>query len=93
MPIFLKAYFDVENPKFGPYLRASEGLESLRSRKEKMTTTPNIFGAKIKVRSDFIWEKLIKFLLFNEVLKNLIFSNYQSDPTFGFLTFEYALKN
>ena len=32
-----------------------------------------IFGAKIKVRSNFILEKLMKFLLFNEVLKNLIF--------------------
>ena len=110
-----------------------------------------IFGAKIKVRSNFIWEKLMEFLLFNEVLKNLIifriplkkvgfimlmgnkfqiqnanlwsiyskkfeFMVYtcfcafwkikffwllrpskssgalKKDPTFGFLTFEYALK-
>ena len=31
-----------------------------------------IFGAKIKVRRNLIWEKLMQFLLFNEVLKNLI---------------------
>jgi hypothetical protein len=31
------------------------------------------FGAKIKVRSNLIREKLMEFLLFNEVLKSLIF--------------------
>jgi hypothetical protein len=38
----------VKNPKFGPFLRASEVLEGLRSRKEKMTTTPSFLGQKIK---------------------------------------------
>ena len=32
-----------------------------------------IFWAKNKMRRNFIWEKLMEFLLFNEVLKNLIF--------------------
>jgi hypothetical protein len=37
-------YFNVKNPKFGPFLRASEVLEGLRSRKGKMTTTPSFLG-------------------------------------------------
>ena len=37
-----------------------------------MATTRIIFGAKNKVTIDFIEEKLMEFLLFNEVLKNLI---------------------
>jgi hypothetical protein len=41
MPNFFRhTYFNVKNPKFGPFLRASEVLEGLRSRKEKMTITP-----------------------------------------------------
>jgi hypothetical protein len=40
--------FNVKNPKFEPFLRASEVLEGLRSRKEKMTTTPSFFGQKLK---------------------------------------------
>ena len=34
------AYFNVNNPKFVPFLRASEVLEGLWSRKEKITVTP-----------------------------------------------------
>jgi hypothetical protein len=41
-------YFNVTNPKFGPFLRASEVLVGLRSRKEKMTTTPSFLGQKLK---------------------------------------------
>jgi hypothetical protein len=32
---------------FGPFLRASEVLEGLRSRKEKITPTPSFLGPKI----------------------------------------------
>jgi hypothetical protein len=41
-------YSKVKNPKFGPFLRASEVLEGLRSRKEKKTTTPPFWGQKLK---------------------------------------------
>ena len=71
--LILKAYFDVKNPKFWSILGAKEVFEGIRSRKEKMATTRIIFGAKNKVMIDFIEEKLMEFLLFNEVLKNLIF--------------------
>jgi hypothetical protein len=37
---------NVKNPKFGPFLRASEDFEGLRSRKAKLTTTPTFFGKK-----------------------------------------------
>jgi hypothetical protein len=40
--------FDVKNPKFGPFLRASEVLEGLRCRKEKMNSTPSFLEQKIK---------------------------------------------
>ena len=131
------------------------GLRSFRGpQKQERKNDHNsiIFWAKNKVSSNFIWEKLMEFLLFNEVLKNLIFfqlpikkvgfitlilSKFQiinanlwsvyskryefmvytficafwkiiffwllrpskssgalkKDSTFGFLTFEYALKN
>ena len=39
----------------------------LRSRKGKITTTPSFLGQKIKYRSNFIWEKLMEFLVINEV--------------------------
>ena len=56
--------FDVKNPKVGPFLRASQ---------RKKYRNSIIFWAKNKVRSYFIWKKLIELLLFYEVLKNLIF--------------------
>ena len=43
-----KAYFNVQNPKFGPFLRAKEVLEGPRSRKEKIITTPSFLGKKLK---------------------------------------------
>ena len=49
-----------------------------------MTTTPSFLG-KNKVRGNFIWEKLIELLLFNEVLINLIFFQLPI-KTFGFIT-------
>ena len=42
MPNFFLAYFNVKNPKFGPFFKG------LRSRKEKITTTPSFFGQKLK---------------------------------------------
>jgi len=47
-------FYYVKNPKSGPPLRASEVLEGLRSRKEKNGHNSIIFGAKIKVRSNYI---------------------------------------
>jgi hypothetical protein len=38
----------VKNPKFGPFFRASEVLEGLGSREEKITTTPLFLGQKLK---------------------------------------------
>ena len=58
-----------------------KGLRSFRGpqkRKRKNNHNSLIFGSKIKVRSNFIWGKLMEFLLFNEVLKTLIFSSYPS---------------
>jgi hypothetical protein len=52
MPSFL-AYFKVKNPKFEPFLRASEVLGDLRSRKEKTITTPPLLGQK-KVMMNFL---------------------------------------
>ena len=52
-----------------------KGLRSFRGpQKQNWKNDQNsiIFGAKIKVRINFIWEKLMEFLLLNEVLKNLI---------------------
>ena len=45
----------------------------LRSRKEKNIDNSIIFRSKIKVRSNFIWKKLMELLLLNELLKNLFF--------------------
>ena len=53
-----------------------KGLRSFRGpQKQNWKNDQNsiIFGAKIKVRINFIWEKLMEFLLLNEVLKNWIF--------------------
>jgi hypothetical protein len=46
--LVFKAYFKVKNPKCGPFLRASEVLEGLRSREQKTTTTPPFFVQKMK---------------------------------------------
>ena len=62
----------MKNPKCGPFLRVSEVLGGLRSRKEKTNTTPTISGQKIKQGLIF-YEILIEILLFFEVLKNLTF--------------------
>jgi hypothetical protein len=43
MPNFFRHNFKVKNPKFGPFLRASEVLEGLRSRKEKNDYNFTIF--------------------------------------------------
>ena len=53
-----------------------KGLRSFRGpQKQNWKNDQNsiIFGAKIKVRINFMWEKLMEFLLLDEVLKNLIF--------------------
>ena len=53
-----------------------KGLRSFRGpQKQNWKNDQNsiIFGAKIKVRINFIWKKLMEFLLLNEVLKNWIF--------------------
>ena len=42
----MHTYFNVKNPKFGAFLRGSEVLEGLSSRKEKMDTTPPFLGQK-----------------------------------------------
>ena len=42
MPNFFTAYFSVKNPKCGPFLRASEVLEGLRSRKDFFPITYEI---------------------------------------------------
>jgi hypothetical protein len=44
----------VKNPKFEPFLRASEVLGGLRSRKEKKDHNSTVFWAKNKIRSNFI---------------------------------------
>ena len=66
---FRRTYFNVNNPKFGPFLRASEVLEGLKSREEKKihTTTPSFSGQKLK------WAVIMEFLSFDEVLKYSIF--------------------
>jgi hypothetical protein len=54
-------------------LELFKGLRSFRGpQKQKRKNNHNsiIFGSKIEVRSNFIREKLMEFLLFNEVLKN-----------------------
>jgi hypothetical protein len=54
------AYFTVKNPKFEPFLRASEVFEGLRSfwgpQKQKRKNNHNfiIFGAKNKIRMNFL---------------------------------------
>ena len=53
-----------------------KGLRSFRGpQKQERKNDHNsiILGAEIKVRRNFIWEKLTEFLLFKEILKNLIF--------------------
>jgi len=40
-------------------------------------------GAKNKLRGNFIWEKLMDFLLFNKVFQNFIFSNFNLLQTFN----------
>ena len=77
----------VKNPKFEPFWPFwpwHSVLEGLRSRKTKIITTQPFLGQK-KVRSNFMWEKLMEFLLPNEVLKNWIFFliTYQKS---GFIT-------
>ena len=64
---------------------ASVVLEAPRSRKEKMITTLPFWGQEIKWGVNFIWEKLMDFLLFNEVLKNLIFFQLPIQKS-GFIT-------
>ena len=51
-------------------LRSSWGPQK-QERKNNHNST--IFWTKNKIRTNFLWDKLIEFLLFNEVLKNLIF--------------------
>jgi hypothetical protein len=41
-------FLDLRTLTFEPFLRASEVLGGLRSRKEKIITTPPFFGQKIK---------------------------------------------
>ncbi len=43
---------------------------------KKNSHNSTIFWAKNKIRMNFLWDKLFDFLLFNEVLKNLIFLTY-----------------
>ena len=40
---------------------------------KKKSHASTIFWAKNKIRMNFLWDKQLEFLLFNEVLKNLIF--------------------
>ena len=51
-------------------LRSSWGPQK-QERKNNHNST--IFWAKNKIRMNFLWDKLLEFLLFNKVLKNLIF--------------------
>ena len=51
-------------------LRSSWGPQK-EERKNNHNST--IFCPKNKIRANFLWDKLLEFLLFNEVLKNLIF--------------------
>jgi hypothetical protein len=53
-----------------------KGLRSFRGpQKQNWKNDQNsiIFWAKNKMRRNFIWENLMEFLLFNEVLKSFIF--------------------
>ena len=44
-----------------------------QKQERKNNHNSTIFWAKNKIRMNFLWDKLLEFLLFNEVLKNLIF--------------------
>ena len=53
-----------------------KGLSSFRGhQKQERQNNHNsiILGVKTKVKRNFIWEELMEFLVFNEVLKILIF--------------------
>ena len=50
------------NPFWGP-----------QKQERKNNHNSTIFWATNKIRMIFLWDKLLEFLLFNEVLKNLIF--------------------
>ena len=63
-------------------LRSSWGPQK-QERKNNHNST--IFWAKNKIRTNFLWDKLIEFLLFNEVLKNLIFFHLPIKKV-GFIT-------
>ena len=44
-----------------------------RKQESKNNYNSTILGAKNKMSSNFLWEKIIEFLLFIEILENLIF--------------------
>ena len=46
--LFLKAYIEVKNPKFGPFKPLLTDFEGLRNGKAKVTTTPPFLEQKIK---------------------------------------------
>ena len=53
-----------------------EGLRSLRGpqkQERKNDNNPTMFWAKNKVKGNFIWKKIMDFLLFNKVFQNFIF--------------------
>ena len=65
-------YCLILNNLYNFLLQSMYKLEIKGLRQSTITTTPPFFG-QIKIRVIFLWDKLLEFLLFNEVLKNLIF--------------------
>ena len=62
-----------QESKIWTFFKDLRSFRGPQKQKRKNIHNSIIFGSKIKVRSNFIWEKLMEFLLFKEVLKNLIF--------------------
>ena len=67
-----------QESKIWAFLALTISFWGPQKQENKNNHNSTIFGAKNKVKSNFIWEKLMEFLLFNEVLKNLTSSNYWS---------------
>ena len=74
MPNFFWHTLQCQESQIWAFLRASEVLHRGPQKQERKNHHNSIISlTKNKVRSNFIWEKLMEFLSFNEVLKNLIF--------------------
>ena len=66
-----------------------------RIQKQEMKNNHNstIFWTKNKIRVIFIWDKLLEFLLLNEVLKNLIFFSLTNQKSWLYNTNNEQISN